>query len=103
MTAQANRRAPYCAQAYQQAMLDTGRADLYLTRETIAGGHVRHFATDWAGELRFRVHTLSKGRHNIARTRFDAWFLGPEGQPWHGVNIGDNDILRCRRVQKGAA
>ena len=90
-----------CAEREKARMLETGRADLYLTRETIAGGHVRHFAADWAGEIKFRVHTISKGRHNIARTRVDAWFIGPDNQPWHGVNIGDNDILRCRRVQRG--
>lgn len=102
MTAQANRRAPYCAQACKARMIESGRATLYLTRETIAGGHVRHFVTDWAGELKFRVHTISKGRHNIAGTRYDAWFIGPDNQPWHGVNIGDNQILRCRRLGKGA-
>ena len=90
-----------CADREKTRMLDTGRATLYLTRETIAGGHVRHFATNWPGELKFRVHTISKGRHNIARTRVDVWFIGPDDKPWHGVNIGDNDILRCRRVQHG--
>ena len=90
-----------CAEREKARMIDSGRAVLYLTRETIAGGHVRHFAADWAGEIKFRVHTISKGRHNIARTRVDAWFIGPDNQPWHGVNIGDNDILRCRRVQRG--
>lgn len=91
-----------CAEREKARMLETGRAVLYLTRETIAGGHVRHFATDWPGELKFRAHTLSKGRHNIARTRIDVWFVGPDGKPWHGVNIGDNQLLRCRRIQKGA-
>ena len=93
-----------CAEREKARMIESGRATLYLTSETAptGGGHVRHFATDWPGELKFRVHTISKGRHNMARTRVDAWFIGPDGAPWHGVNIGDDQILRCRRLGKGA-
>ena len=54
--------------------------------------------TDWSGQLCIKPTHAHKSRHNIAQTRWDVWFVF-EGQPWHGVNIGDNQILRCRRIK----
>jgi hypothetical protein len=32
-------------------------------------------------------------------TRTDCWFTGPDGKAWWGVNIGDNQVLRARRIK----
>ena len=42
---------------------------------------------------------VKAGRHNIARTRLDAWFR-VDSRWYHGVNIGDNQILRFRPVAR---
>jgi hypothetical protein len=31
--------------------------------------------------------------------RWDVWFTGPDGKQWYGVNKGDNQILRARRLK----
>ena len=92
-----------CAARERERMAETGRGTLYLTRREIMGGHVRHYATDWADKLEFRIHNMSRSRNNFGAQRTDVWFLGPDGAPWYGLNIGDNEILRCRRLRKGAA
>ena len=71
-----------------------GHALLYLVRPPGTNITVQ----DWAGTLRITPDRVSKGRHNIGRTRWDVWFTH-EGQAWHGVNIGDNQILRCHVVK----
>jgi hypothetical protein len=75
-------------------MTRTGRAVLYLTKQN--GAHV---VTNWPGSLKFPASYCKAGRHNMARTRTDAWFTGPNGTRWHGVNIGDNEILHCKRIK----
>jgi hypothetical protein len=80
-----------CGKREARAMVRTGKATLYLVKRK-DGYHV----TNWPGSLDIRAGSVTQGRHNIARTRLDAWFTFA-GALWHGVNIGDNDILRCRR------
>lgn len=53
---------------------------------------------NWCGSLRLPISYWSRGSHNIARTRFDIWFKF-DGVAYHGVNIGDNDILRCKALK----
>lgn len=79
-----------CAIADAKAMRETGRACLYLHRVT-------NRVTNWPGTLDLPVTRTRRGRHNIAGERLDVWFAF-EGQSWHGVNIGDNDIVRCKKV-----
>lgn len=40
--------------------------------------------------------------HNMAGRdgRTDYWFTGPDGKNWHGVNIGDMDLVRCHRLKR---
>lgn len=87
--------------AFGRAKLATmnanGFAMLYLVDGGANGDGM--MVQDWSGQLRIKPTKVRKGRHNIARTRFDVWFTY-EGQRWHGVNIGDNQILRCRRIKK---
>lgn len=80
-----------CAETDRKAMIETGRATLYLTGKEL---------TNWPGSLRFPAGYVRKGRHNIARVRYDAWFTGPDGKPWHAVQYGDStQIAHCKRVK----
>ena len=83
-----------CAVREEESMKSTGSACLYLVRAKNSEGD-RYEATNWPGTLRFKC-AVKHGRHNWAGSRIDAWFRGPDGKIWHGVNIGDNEILRCR-------
>lgn len=102
--ARANEMVCYaCAGETDRAdMLADGRAVLYLTHEPIQG-RAYPFAdgrvTNWPGTLSIKCR-VKRGAHNVARYRYDAWFTGPDGKPWHGVQYGDNtQILHCRRVK----
>lgn len=83
------------AQAEIEAMKQTGRAVLYLHKRA-DGFHVG----SWDGSQDFSPWWVSFSRHNIGRTRTDVWF-NFDGATWHGVNIGNNDLVRCKRT-KGA-
>ncbi len=88
-----------CAVRDRIQMVQTGRITLYLTRPGIGSGQV----ANWPGTLHFPVHqgAIKTGRHNIAGKRYDVWFTGPDGKPWHGVQYGDNtQICHCRRVKR---
>jgi hypothetical protein len=101
-----------CADRDRADMIETGRATLYLTRDKLSParqdtyGRTIHALysyklTNWPGSLTFNVGgAVRHGRHNIARTRIDAWFTGPDGKPWHAVQYGENtQIAHCRRVK----
>ena len=84
-----------CAKRDQQQMKDDGRITLYLTNPD-SGQSV---LTNWPGSLAIYPYRLSKGRHNIARVRYDVWFSF-EGTQWHGVQYGDNtQLCHCKRVK----
>ena len=84
-----------CADRERASMVETGRAVLYLS---VSGREVR----DWAGQLRFSA-MIKRGAHNIARTRRDAWFTGPDGYVWHGVQYGEwSEIVHCKRTKTPA-
>lgn len=81
-----------------EAMKATGQAVLYLHRSRVcADGFKRDHVGTWTGGQCWPVQNQNTSRHNIGGKRLDLWFVGPDGQNWHGVNIGDNDIVRCRR------
>lgn len=77
-----------------EAMKATGKAILYL------------FPTDqgysvgtWASKPHQRAScTFRQSRNNWGAVRTDVWFQA-NGQNWWGVNIGDNDIVRCKRLK----
>jgi len=83
-----------CGKRDSAEMTATGRAVLYLTEE--AGVPV---VTNWPGTLRLRVTHTRKGSHNIAGSMVSIWFTDLDGREWHGRNIGDNQILRCKRLK----
>jgi hypothetical protein len=94
-----------CADVDRDDMVRTGKAALYLVRKDNPGhtGQAPYSVwevTNWPGSLRFACGTPRKGFHNMARTRYDVWFTGPDGRDWHGVQYGDNTkIVHCKRVK----
>lgn len=82
-----------CAEVDKEAMRLHGKTVLYVV---LKDGQYK--VTNWPGTLTLEPWKVSKGRHNMARTRLDVWF-NFEGSTWHGVNIGDNDLLRCKRTK----
>lgn len=90
-----------CADRDRADMLATGRATLYLS-----GPHPDAYSltawrvSNWPGTLAFRCPAPRKGKHNVARTRYDVWFTGPDGAEWHGVQYGEwTQLVHCRRVK----
>lgn len=59
--------------------------------------------SNWPGSLSFVIHRYRYSDHNFAgrQGRLDIWFHY-DGHVWHGVNIGDSMILRCRQTQRKA-
>lgn len=83
------------------AMGWTGKATLYLSGHDVAGmkGNGDYHVGNWPGTIRIKAG-VSKGRHNIARVRYDARFKGPDGANWHGVTYGDmTQICHCKRLK----
>lgn len=91
-----------CAVRDQEEMKETGKAHLYLHGDDPIKGirHLTHL-TNWPGTLKLHIHRYRFGKHNIARTRTDVWFIGPDGKQWWGVLYGENtQIVHCRRVKR---
>lgn len=87
-----------CANRDRQSMIETGRIALYLTKN---GG--RWIVGDWTSRLTFTPYQVKHGKHNIARTRRDAHFTGPDGYVWHAVQYGEwSEIAHCRRTKTPA-
>jgi len=99
-----------CADQDRKWMQEKGQTTLYLTYKTAPRipheGHEgpdvrRGVITNWPGTLAFPVYYLKEGRHNIAGRRYDAWFSGPDGHIWHGVQYGDNtELIHCKRTKE---
>lgn len=94
-----------CAERDRYQMLETGKATLYLTLKDAftpdgnPNGKTGEIS-NWPGSLKFRTGPIRKGRHNMARVRYDTWFTGPDGKEWHAVQYGDNtQIAHCKRVK----
>lgn len=78
-------------------MKQTGQGVLYIFSTDGKPSHAGTWASTPAD--RIKLTGWRKGNHNIAHHRLDVWFQ-LEGKTWHGVNIGDNDILRVKRCKK---
>lgn len=78
------------------AMKETGKATLYL----FGGQDGCKYVGTWASEPHQRsiVKRSRESVNNWGAKRLDVWFLA-NGQAWHGVNVGDNDIVRCKRIK----
>lgn len=99
-----------CADIDRADMVGSGRATLYLSAPSIAQPHrvgrVGYVSsegwsiTNWPGSLEF----VPRGMIGISRTnwgleRIDVWFAF-DGFVWHGKNIGDSQILHCKRTKQ---
>jgi hypothetical protein len=80
----------------------TQRLPMYLSRKSILQQNDgTWFVSNWPGSLSFPVQRITKGKHNIARTRYDVWFYGPDGFIWHGVQFGEwTQICHCKRTRE---
>lgn len=78
-----------------EAMKQTGRAVLYLFSDA-KGLSVG----TWASKdfQRTPVIRSRQSSNNWGAQRTDVWFFAT-GSKWHGVNLGDNDIVRCKRIK----
>lgn len=86
-----------CAEVDKAEMRKRGRILLYLSRDGSAYWKI----TNWPGTLTIYPTRASSSRcwgFGREYPRHDVRFLF-EGQRWYGVNQGDNQILRCRRVK----
>lgn len=95
-----------CAEGDKQFMRDHGKIILYLTTRQpndIQPGAWRvrcGTVGNWPGSLKFENLNVHKGYHNIARYRYDTWFVF-ESTIWHGVRYGDNtEICHCKRTKQ---
>lgn len=87
-----------CAKLDSAQMVRDGRATLYLTRKDGAWT-----ISNWPGSLAFPALNVRIGAHNIARTRRDARFIGPDGFVWTAVSYGEwTDIAHCKRTASRA-
>jgi len=99
---------PCAATLEGEAMLKDGRATLYLSRIVEPSDFQKKHGiitkldwrvSNWSGHLQTTMVHIRKGRHNIARTRYDVWFTYC-GQEWYGVQYGENtQLLHCRRLK----
>lgn len=80
-----------------------GKACLYLHKRTDSIGTPGKTwnVGSWNGSHLFPVYYSKKSFHNMAGRdgRTDVWFIFDDSV-WHGVNIGDNDIVRCKRTKE---
>lgn len=83
------------ADAEWTAMLKHGAGVLYLTKGTDG---ITWYASDWPSVHKVPIRGRRTSFHNMAgrNGRTDVWFH-LDGAEWHGVNIGDNQILRVKR------
>jgi len=79
---------------YLAAIPPKARVSLYLCK----GKDGRYYAGPFHDNLRLPAQ-ITHGRHNWRNVqRTDAWFTTPDGAHWHGINLGDNQILRASKL-----
>lgn len=91
-------------------MCESGEATLYLTEPWKNRWPGYKTACDFRVEVVNFAQTLRFVSDDVKRSvyplrgrkiyRIDVWFTGPYGDRWHGVNRGDNQILRCKRLKR---
>lgn len=80
-----------CADKDREYMRTHNRISLYFADGEVA---------NWPGSLKFKPTLIRHGSHNIAGTRTDVWFTGPDDSRWHGVQFGRwSQICRCKRLK----
>lgn len=91
-----------CAAQDKAAMIANGKYVLYLCEQKNKAYRV----TNWPNSLSFHVMNVSKSWHNMARVRYDVWFVGPDCHIWHGYQVGDNTqichVKRTKEIWRGS-
>ena len=94
-----------CAENDREYMKEHGKITLYLTinREIVCNVGRKWFdgkVGNWPDSLSFPCR-VKQGNHNIAGTRYDVWFNGPNGRVWHGVQYGDmTQLCYCKQTKE---
>lgn len=87
-----------CGENDRQRMIDNKKIVLYLV--TYKDDFLKYLVINWPGTLRIPIRKVKIGKHNIAGTRTDVWFVF-NGYWWHGVNYGDNSqICHCKQTKE---
>lgn len=90
------------ARAEMEHVRKTGAGILYVFYQKSSGGSFStpHQVGTWASadHERIAIARYRKSRNNFGATRTDVWFY-LDGKTWHGVNVGDNDLLRVKRTK----
>lgn len=81
----------------RQAMIDDGKATLYLTEE---GPH-RLAVGNWPGSFRIPVNYYQTSVNNWGAKRTDVWFNGPDGHVWYGAHYGEShQLINVKRTKE---
>lgn len=92
-----------CAEMDRETLRQGKPIVLYLSGMFTVGTYQpAQSVSNWPGSLKIVPARVSKSKHIVcgrySTTRYDVWFRA-EGRNWHGVNIGDGQILRCKAVK----
>lgn len=83
-----------CGKQDKKRLIDNGKGYLYLTEKD-----GKKIVGNWPGTLTIPVYSSKTGRHNIAGTRTDVWFMFG-GKRWHGTQYGKwTQICHVKRVK----
>ena len=94
-----------CAIGDAITMEATGKIVLYWHRRRVEskdfpGGYWHEDTiSNWPGSLTFKAGAIRSGAHNIAGKQTTIYF-NAFGETWSGRHMGDNEILRCRRLSR---
>jgi hypothetical protein len=87
-----------------ESALKTGKATFYLFRSKKCNDPwiEKYYLSvgTWDGSHRFEIIDIHKSWHNFVGKdgRTDCWFKIKD-QLWHGVNIGNNNIVHAKRIK----
>jgi len=96
-----------CAERDKKTMTEESSITIYLSYDKAGyGGFHKAFGewfkgrvTNWPGSLEIKA-SIHKGRHNVSTTRYDCWFIGPDGKTWYGVQYGEfTQVVHCRKLR----
>ena len=91
-----------CAVNDREYMRTHGKITLYLSKMSEYDPKLRTIweITNWPGSLRFPVREIRESWHNMARIRYDVWFVF-NNHVWHGQRYGDyGELCHCKQTKQ---
>lgn len=83
----------------KQAAIDYGKAVFYFSKATKERtSRVSNWCGSWKSPYVYSYSSFTPG-FNCSK-RWHVYFTGPDGKKWYGINQGDNQIMRARRLKK---